>query len=164
MVVLSAVEDLCKVHIHIYKYYFTHRAYKMRIYAPLMALLSARLMLIYSFLPTPGRRALCRRTFQDMIRLMSASPRDFIDVTYGNESEHVDENDVKKLAYFLAEVANNLDKQPEAALLLASQEMGWLMSRKSKGGLPGVADSMMSTYPDLKTDAGKDFPKFLCLV
>ena len=59
-----------------------------------------------------------------------------------------DQAEMQKLAFLLADIAKSLDNEPDKALLTASQEMGWLLSRN----VPRLAECMMSTYPEIKED------------
>lgn len=59
-------------------------------------------------------------------------------------------DDMKKMAFLLANVSDSLDTNPEVALSLASQNMGWLFARN----VPGLAQMLLQEYPALRQDRG----------
>jgi hypothetical protein len=58
--------------------------------------------------------------------------------------------DMKKVAFILANVSDSLDTNPEIALTVCSQNMGWLFARD----LPGLAQMLLTEYPALRQDTG----------
>jgi hypothetical protein len=58
--------------------------------------------------------------------------------------------EMKKVAFILANVSDSLDTNPEIALTVCSQNMGWLFARD----LPGLAQMLLTEYPALRQDTG----------
>lgn len=58
--------------------------------------------------------------------------------------------DMKVLATILANITDTLDTQPELALSIASQKMGWLYARD----VPQLTQMMLSEFPSLRQDDG----------
>ena len=59
-------------------------------------------------------------------------------------------DDMKRMAFLLANVSDVLDTNPEVALSLASQNMGWLFARD----VPGLTQLLLKEYPALRQDSG----------
>ena len=58
--------------------------------------------------------------------------------------------DMRQLAFILANVSDSLDQQPEAALSIVSQNMGWLFARD----VPALTQMLLQEYPALRQDTG----------
>lgn len=58
--------------------------------------------------------------------------------------------DMRQLAFILANVSDSLDQQPEAALSIVSQNMGWLFARN----VPALTQMLLQEYPALRQDTG----------
>lgn len=59
-------------------------------------------------------------------------------------------DDMKRMAFILANVSDALDTNPEVALSIGSQNMGWLFARD----VPALTQMMLSEYPTLRQDKG----------
>ena len=58
--------------------------------------------------------------------------------------------DMKEMAYLLANVTEHLDTQPELAMTVASQRMGWLYSRD----VPKLTQMLLQEFPSFREDQG----------
>jgi len=58
--------------------------------------------------------------------------------------------DMKEMAFILANITDHLDTQPEVALSVASQHMGWLFSRN----VPKLTQMLLQEYPSVRQDNG----------
>ena len=58
--------------------------------------------------------------------------------------------DMKEMAFLLANVTEHLDTQPELAMTVASQRMGWLYSRD----VPKLTQMLLQEFPSFREDQG----------
>ena len=58
--------------------------------------------------------------------------------------------DMKEMAFLLANITEHLDTQPELAMTVASQRMGWLYSRD----VPKLTQMLLQEFPSIREDQG----------
>jgi len=58
--------------------------------------------------------------------------------------------DMKEMAFLLANITEHLDTQPELAMTVASQRMGWLYSRD----VPKLTQMLLQEFPSFREDQG----------
>jgi hypothetical protein len=58
--------------------------------------------------------------------------------------------DMKEMAFLLANITEHLDTQPELAMTVASQKMGWLYSRD----VPKLTQMLLQEFPSFREDQG----------
>lgn len=56
--------------------------------------------------------------------------------------------DMKEMAFILANITEHLDTQPEVAITIASQRMGWLYSRN----IPKLTQMLLQEFPGFRQD------------
>ena len=59
-------------------------------------------------------------------------------------------SDMKEMAFILANITEHLDTQPELAMTVASQKMGWLYSRE----IPKLTQMLLQEFPAFRQDEG----------
>ena len=57
---------------------------------------------------------------------------------------------MKEMAFVLNNITQALDNEPEKAFSIASTRMGWCFQRN----IPGLAQMLLDTYPELRKDTG----------
>ncbi len=62
----------------------------------------------------------------------------------------VTKDDMKEMAFMLNNITQALDNEPEKAFSIASTSMGWCFQRN----VPGLAQMLLDTYPELRKDTG----------
>jgi hypothetical protein len=59
-------------------------------------------------------------------------------------------DDMKEMGIILADISDCLEKEPEKAISIASQKMGWLYARN----LPKLTEMMLKEFPQFRKDTG----------
>ena len=113
------------------------------------------LLLRYNCYVLPGKRLL--RSATTSIRALKYVPmsndgsRRLVDVEAPDgRLLAVTKDDMKEMAFVLNNITQALDNEPEKAFSIASTRMGWCFQRN----IPGLAQMLLDTYPELRKDTG----------